>query len=353
MTEQVYQTLAQTLDALPHGYPATDTGAELRLLEKMFTPEEAALGSILQPRLEPVDAIAERAGLDPDTALTALKGMTAKGLIRYRKKDDLHLFSLMPFVIGFYEAQLPHMDEELAALVEQYFLDSGGALVRPAPSVHRVIPVGESIPSGMQVYPYEQASYLLETAKDWGVRDCICRTQKKLIDQACEHPIENCLVFAPVENYFVTSKIDRAITKEEAFKILDEAAQAGLVHSPGNYQDGNTYICNCCSCSCGIMRGVTEFDIPTAVARSNFLMTVDEEICNGCLDCLDRCQFDAISIPDLMCEIDLARCMGCGSCSLVCGVDALILARRPDAETLLPPITEKEWIAQRVDARGM
>jgi len=59
------------------------------------------------------------------------------------------------------------------------------------------------------------------------VRDCICRVQQRLIGQACDHPVENCLTFAPVEGAFDHSETSRAITKEEALRILHEAEEAG------------------------------------------------------------------------------------------------------------------------------
>ena len=47
MSEDVYRELAQRLDAIPNGFPATESGAELRLLAKIFTPEEAELAGAL------------------------------------------------------------------------------------------------------------------------------------------------------------------------------------------------------------------------------------------------------------------------------------------------------------------
>ena len=93
---------------------------------------------------------------------------------------------------------------------------SGGARPgRPvrAPAIHRVIPVEEAVPAGIEVYPYERATELLENAKAWGVRDCICRVQQKLVGKGCDRPVENCLVFAPVEGVFDGSEITRPITK--------------------------------------------------------------------------------------------------------------------------------------------
>ena len=46
--EDVYRRLAQRLDAIPNGFSATESGVELRLLEKIFTPEEAELASVMR-----------------------------------------------------------------------------------------------------------------------------------------------------------------------------------------------------------------------------------------------------------------------------------------------------------------
>jgi formate hydrogenlyase subunit 6/NADH:ubiquinone oxidoreductase subunit I len=258
----------------------------------------------------------------------------------------------MPFIVGIYEEQLPRMDVEMAMLFEQFIQETrGSAIVRHAPSIHRVIPVEEAIPFDLEIFPYERASDLLEEAKAWGVRDCICRVQQKLVGKACEHPIENCLLFAPVEGAFAHDEATRAITKEEALQILHEAEEAGLVHSTGNYRDRHFYICNCCTCSCGVLRSVAEFGAPTAVARSDFRAVVDAELCIGCGDCVARCQFGALAVPADVCAVDLARCVGCGLCASVCPADALQLERRPEGEVPLPPTNRKEWLEQRAEAR--
>ena len=43
MAPDVYQKLAKHLDSLPGGYPPTKDGVELKILRKLFTPEQAAL----------------------------------------------------------------------------------------------------------------------------------------------------------------------------------------------------------------------------------------------------------------------------------------------------------------------
>jgi electron transport complex protein RnfB len=354
MSDEAYRTLAQRLDALPNGFPATESGAELRLLAKLFTPEEAALAARMRLTREPAEAIAARIGANTEATYHTLKKMARKGLIRIKRGKGAMLFGLMPFAVGFYEEQLPRMDEELARLVEHYFRESGGAgLARDTPALHRVIPVEESIPFELEIFPHERASELLESAKSWGVRDCICRVQKRLIGEGCDHPVENCLVFAPVEGAFDHSQVDRAISKEEALRILREAEEAGLVHSTGNYVERHYYICNCCTCSCGILRGVAELGVPTAIAKADFRAVVDAEVCIACGDCVERCQFGALSVPDEMCAVDEVRCVGCGVCATVCPTDALHLERRPEGELTAPPADVGEWGRQRAEARGI
>jgi electron transport complex protein RnfB len=353
MSNDPYRELARQLDAIPNGFPATSSGVELRLLAKLFAPEEAALAAVMRLTPEPAGDIARRAGRDPQEAYRTLRRMASRGLIDARRAGEQRGFSLRPFVVGFYESSLPRMDDELAALFEQYYTESGAGMLRDTPSLHRVIPVGESIPFQIEVFPYEKASELLEGARSWGVRRCICRVQQQLVGRGCERPVESCLVFAPIEGAFDHSEADRAISKEEALRILGDAAEAGLIHSTGNYRSGTNYICNCCTCCCGILRGISEFDIPTAAAHSAFRMVVEPALCIGCADCVDRCQFGALTVPEDLAVIDEARCMGCGQCVLACTVDALVLERRPAEEILMPPDDLRDWMVKRSQARGL
>jgi Na+-translocating ferredoxin:NAD+ oxidoreductase subunit B len=353
MSLDIYRRLAARLDALPNGFPSTESGAELRLLAKIFTPEEAALASVMNLSREPAENIAARAGTDPKETQRLLKTMARKGQIRAGRKGGNLAFGLLPFVVGFYEEQLPRMDEELARLFEEYFQEIRGSFVDYAPAIHRVLPVEEAIPAGIEIYPYERATELLENAQSWGVRNCICRVQRALVGKACHHPVENCLLFAPVPGAFDHSDTTRAISKEEALRILAEAEEAGLVHSPGNFRDGHYYICNCCTCSCGVLRNVAEFSLPTAIARSAFVAVVDADACAGCGDCLARCQFEALSVPDMVAIVDSGRCVGCGLCATVCPTGALYLERRPEGEVSAPPVDFMDWMAQRAQARSL
>jgi len=346
--------LARRLDTIPHGYPATGSGVEIKILARLFTPQQAELASVMRLSPEPAAAIAERASIEAHDARRVLKSMVRNGLIGAQRGEGDIVFHLIPFVVGIYENQIERIDAELAELVERYWIESrGGSPVIAQPAFHRVIPVDEAIPFQLEVFPYERASEILEGAKSWGVLNCICRTQKRLIGEGCNHAMENCLVFAPVTGAFEHSESPRAITKDEALRILRESAESGLIHSTGNYRDGRTYICNCCSCCCGILRGVVEFGVPTAIAHSDFQAIVEIGLCVACGQCIERCHLDAITIEDETAAIDAVRCVGCGQCTLACPTGAITLAARPDVDRVHLPRDRTEWMRQRAESRGV
>ena len=47
MTDEIYSRLADALDRLPNGFPRTTSNVELRILRKIFPPEDAELASHL------------------------------------------------------------------------------------------------------------------------------------------------------------------------------------------------------------------------------------------------------------------------------------------------------------------
>jgi hypothetical protein len=42
-SESLYRRLQQHLDRMPVGFPATESGVEIRILQRLFTPEEAEI----------------------------------------------------------------------------------------------------------------------------------------------------------------------------------------------------------------------------------------------------------------------------------------------------------------------
>ena len=351
--EHAYKFLASRLDELPNGFPPTEDGVELRLLEKLFMPEEAELAARLRLTLETSDQVAERLGEEPTELRDRLKTMARKGLIAAGRVEGGVGYGLLPFVVGIYELHGDRIDAELARLFEDYFLQAFGKTLEVEPAVHRVIPVGESVRMDIEIQPYESAAEIVENAQAWGVLDCICRKQKALVGEPCDHPLDVCLTFSQKPGAFEGSQMVRSLSREGALETLQRAARAGLVHSVSNNRHGMSYICNCCTCSCGVLRGLADLGIANVVARSAFVNTVDETLCIACEDCMAACQFGAISMGDLVVTIDEMRCVGCGVCALACTEQALSLVRRPVEQVKPIPENELDWMRQRAAARGL
>src|SRR5208337_3651224 len=120
LSDHVYEQLAEALNRLPNGFPRTSSNVEIRILKKIFLPEEASLASRLSGSMETAEAIARRVGLPAEETETMLKQMAKKGFLWSDKKGKKSLFRLAPFIVGIYESQKETMDHEFAHLVEEY-----------------------------------------------------------------------------------------------------------------------------------------------------------------------------------------------------------------------------------------
>jgi electron transport complex protein RnfB len=350
VTDNTYDRLADALNRLPNGFPRTPSGVELRLLEKIFTPEEAEIASQLGRDFEPVPVIAKRLGLFRWQARRKLIAMARHGLVRVKQRERKLLFRLMPFVFGIYEFQLERMDAELARLFEEYFM-AGGVIemMGTQPAIHRVAPAQKAVEAEW-VLPYDDVRALLMSSKVFNVRDCICRHQQDLLEsRRCDYPVEVCLSF------FRSGRppMPGDISKEEALALLDRTEEIGLVHTVHNQKEGLFYVCNCCGCCCGFLRGILEHGVTDVIAYANYYAVIDPEECVGCLTCMDRCHVGAISLEDEYAVVDREKCIGCGLCATGCPNGVARLVRKPEAEIIHPPANFREWEDMRLRNRGM
>lgn len=350
-TIESYRRLARRLDSLPNGFPPSPDQSDLHLLACLFTPEQADLAASLRLTLETPAQIANRLGADPEEMRLQLKEMVRKGLIAAGQVDGGFGYGLLPFVVGIYEMQVGRLEAETAEVFERYYQQAFGQVLSIQPPVHRVIPVNESIQTGLEVRPYESAAAIVGGCQAWGVVDCICRQQQALIGKSCDHPLDVCMVLSTVPGAFDKSKNIRPLTQEGAMATLRRAAEAGLVHSVSNNQEGLWYICNCCTCSCGILRGMAELGLANVITHSAYINTVSEDLCIACGDCVETCQFDALELEQTL-KIHALRCTGCGVCALSCPEEALSLVLRPDAEQPVVPVTPMDWMRARAEVRG-
>lgn len=350
MSDEIYEQLADALDKLPNAFPRTPSNVEIRLLKKIFSPDEARLAGHLRNDREPAAIIAERVGQPVKEVEKKLIQMAKRGLVWLKKQDGQLWFRLAPFVIGIYESQLENMDHEFAHLLEEYMDDGGAAgIMKPLPALHRVVPAHGAVKTEW-ILPYDDVRSILLAAKVFRVRDCICRVQQDLLGhRRCMFPLKNCLSFSSVER---PPRPDD-ISKAEALDILDRTEEIGLVHTVSNIAEGIGYVCNCCGCCCMILRGITDWGIENSVAAANYYAVIDPDECTGCGTCTERCQMHAISEKDGVSVVDQKRCIGCGLCVTGCPDGAVTLRRKPESEIVHPPADFATWERERLKNRGL
>ena len=120
MAEDVYQNLAKHLDNLPTGFPKTETGVEIRLLKRLFSPEEAKIAIGLRMKQESVKAIADRLQMSEEKIAPLLESMSKKGLIFRKRRGEEPLYMAAQFVIGIWEYHVNSLDEELIRDFNEY-----------------------------------------------------------------------------------------------------------------------------------------------------------------------------------------------------------------------------------------
>ena len=183
MASPIYHQLREQMDQYSTGFPSTKSGVELKILERLFTEEDAAIYLDLSMLLEAPADFAARTNRSPEETTEKLESMAKRGLLFRHVKGDNKRYSAIPYVIGFYEFQLGRMDKELAQLFNNYMeeaaLTSMGNNIPPL----RTIPVGKSVEVIHKVAAYEDAKAIVNGKSKIAVANCICRTQQNLIDK--------------------------------------------------------------------------------------------------------------------------------------------------------------------------
>ncbi|MBU0513995.1 MAG: 4Fe-4S binding protein [Proteobacteria bacterium] len=348
----VYLRLRERLDDFASGFPTTKSGVEMKLLEGLFTEDEAELFVKLSPLPETPQDVAKRLDADPEETATLLEGMAQKGLVFRLRKGDITKYSAVPFVPGIFDFQINLMDRSFARDMTDYFDEklSRTIMGHDTPFM-RAVPINRQLMVQWPVAPYEDAVDIINHREVIAVAPCVCRTRTGLLGESCGRPIETCFFFGAFARYYVDNGMARFIDQQEALKIIQDNDEAGLVLQPHNSLEP-TGMCCCCGDCCELLGSLKKQPVPAAAVKSNYRATVDAEECAGCEICLDRCQMEAITIEDDQASVDLNRCIGCGLCVTTCSTGAMRLIKKPENEQYLPPQSYAEMMMRLAAERN-
>jgi ferredoxin len=188
-----------------------------------------------------------------------------------------------------------------------------------------------------QVLPIEEIRELVMKADTIVRMPCACRWTAMKKEVRCCYGVS----YGPEAwyreidmGYFGKASAEglESLGREEAIRQMQEMEHHGAVHTIWTMMTPFIgAVCNCTAQDCIAMRTLSGIRVET-MARAEYVAVVDEELCEGCGLCGERCQFNAIGSfresGRTVAKIERQRCFGCGLCRNACGPGAISLARR-------------------------
>lgn len=346
----------EVYDKLAEKYRLVGDAHFIELLETLMTPEEGEYLLELSTPMAPAE-VAQKLNIDEKTVAARMDNLTRRGLLfrgktQYVAWGDAHqLNARVMFCSDEYTpSNLLDVRRRDMRYASSPYAEINGwfkMFERTGKQLIRIIPARKAIAANPDIQPeqvlwYEDIVEMMKRADKIGVVDCDCRR----IYQRCDKPLLTCLHFGKTMVDYELGRGGRMkeITLEEAIAISDEAEEAGLVHeTPGNNASLSGVICNCCNDCCSVFEPALESGrLNEIAAPSRFQAAINQELCKGCQQCLERCPFGAIDMlkvadsKKMKAMVIKEKCLGCGVCVIGCKQKAITfeLIRPPE---FIPP----------------
>jgi len=359
-----YKSLSDRLNLFPQGAPPSDL--LFRILEVLFSREEAALVALLPIRPFSAAAAARIWGRPEAQARAILEGLADRGMLLDLELRGEQVFVLPPPMAGFFEFSMMRVgkgyDQKLLAELFHQYLNVEEAFVKELfaggeTQLGRVF-VNEAAlgDNALRVLDYERATEVVRTASHMGVGTCYCRHKMEHLGRACAAPMDICMTFNGTARSLTRHGLARQVETREGLDLLERARDQGLVQFGENVRQQVAFICNCCGCCCEAMLAAKRFAVLNPIATTNFLAKVGPG-CIGCGKCVTACPVEAMGLVSagdphrgkrLKARLDASLCLGCGVCVRACPSGALALEARP-ARVLTPVTTAHRAVLMAIE----
>jgi Pyruvate/2-oxoacid:ferredoxin oxidoreductase delta subunit len=368
-----YRTLAEKLVFQQNNKDFILPDSILRIISFTFTEEEAQIASHLSFIPRTAKAIAQKVKRPLREVEPVLKSLADRVLIVSVARRSRTVYTLLPFLPGIAEAQLivsKDKDEEygreFARLFEDFYCEMGD-IIKPILGdsekfkIGRVIPIEKSIQGHSKLNAIASSSdhfsEVIDRNNSFALVVCPCRTASEYLGKGCDKPKDVCGAMGLVADFVIQKGVARRASKEEFIDAKARAAEAGLVNLVDNMLDP-MQVCSCCSCCSIGLRLVSMHNFPALLSNSHFEPVIDTQNCQGCGECIEWCQLNAISLRDdkKSAAIDYKRCIGCGVCVSKCPNNSITLRERtnyqPPADNIVDFAIHRYLEVKRYDQNG-
>ena len=358
-------------------FPVSDTAIEI--IRSVVGENEDELDLICAFDDKPSQTTAqllESSGFSEEKIESLTTSLAKKGLIfNQPSSSGLMIYRLLPLMlVGLMEYKFmveltgSQQEKDLANLFEklldelkdqiQDHYETLAPQFKSAPAVDRtvpnrlnedgepikIIPVQKTLDNSEEfVLPSQSVEEIINKFDDIAVGYCFCRQRRGLLGDDCntKAPTLNCFTFGKSARHTAAQGFAKKVTKDEALKIMRQAAQAGLIHKafhPGSRESSpETSICNCCKDCCDTLGLWRKGTLPM-INSTYHLAVIDQDTCTGCGTCVEWCPTDAIALNEEGLALrDENACLGCGVCSRFCPEEAISLQEGLRRVFIMPP----------------
>ncbi|NLL57462.1 MAG: 4Fe-4S binding protein [Firmicutes bacterium] len=327
----VYIQLADYIDSMhknPYHKKHDENRPFVKIFRRLLTEEQAQAALLLGADPIGVEAFAKKAGMDPETARKLLFNLAKKGVAFVDNNGGEDIYSLLPFCPGIMESLYSeYLDDEISRYLQEYVDELNDFIY----GGERTIVMNTPVEAKIYHSSFEEAMYYLKKGSVFSLSDCLCRTAKEKLGQACGHTIKDvCIQVGPLSKYYVRTGRAHYVSFEEAVQVLERSREEGLYFEISHAMSGDDsyFICSCCPCCCIAMRTVLPGSIRREEPASKYLAQIDVALCTGCGHCEAECPAKAIGAAEGSWQVNGARCIGCGLCCIYCKNGAISIVER-------------------------
>ncbi len=369
--EAEYQRAADILNKAG-GFPYPITPTILDILKFNIKEENLDLVMAFKKNIsQTMEQLKESSGLSEEEILKKVDVLAKRGvLFNQPNSKGVMVYRLLPIARQLeynFMKKLDNSEEnnQLAKLFHEFNEEIKNlfysnqerfeSTLKNLPPIDRTVPILENQETGEginiivneeievpteKILPTQKIEELIEKYDDIAVGYCYCRQHNEFLGNPCKQ-IEltpTCFTLGKSARHTSNHGFSTLVSKEEALKILKKCEEAGLVHKAYHlhsdiYKD-EVAVCNCCSCCCLTARESLIFPVANA---TNYLSSIDQDLCIGCGTCVEKCYNKAIELnDDNKAERIEELCVGCGVCAYFCPENAISLIEGPRTVILFP-----------------